>query len=402
MYKPALGALALALSFGLVANIAYSQDQSQSTSGTPASTSGTPASTSATPASTPATPASTTAKPAPAQTLQDGVQNYGTTQVKTTTKTAIASPPGTSSKQPPAATGQAATGATTEKKRKEETVTVQESNKVKSTAKAWQTFEDVITLKPGQDQIPLSLVVTNAGYQGIKMMLNGSTLATEKNWKTAVLTLKMDDALAVGDNKLTIQAFGGPGATLTWKLTTPKAVITAIKPTTAASNEKVTISGRHFAKTAAGDLIQVGKKYATINSASAKEINVTLPEGLESGKTQVIVSVGGFPSKAFEIVIKGAPEVTGVDLISAPPGQAFTISGKGFSATASDNIVTLGGTPAPISSASTTSLNCTVPEMYFPQWNVPIVVKVGGVSSNDSIKLNIQSRVIPNQGVPEQ
>ena len=386
MYKPALGALALALSFGLVASIVFAQDQSQST---------------------PAKPASPTTKQAqPAQSLQEGVQNYGPgSQSKTMTKTASAAPPQAAGKQAAAATaatGQAATATSTEKKKKDETVTLQDSSKVKSTAKTWQTFEDVITLKPGQDQIPLSLIMSNTGYQGINVMLNGSKLATDKDWKGPTLTMQMQGALAVGDNKLVIQAFGTPGSILPWKLTTYKAVILGVKPATAGPNEKVTITGKHFAKTAAGDLVQVGKKYATINTASNKEINVTLPEGLEAGKTQIIVTVGGFPSKPFEIVIKGAPEVTGVDLISAPPGQAFTISGKGFSATASDNTVTLGGVPAPVTSASTTSLSCVVPEMYFPQWNVPIVVKVGGVSSNDSVKLNIQSRVIPNQGVPEQ
>jgi hypothetical protein len=90
-----------------------------------------------------------------------------------------------------------------------------------------------------------------------------------------------------------------------------------------------------------------------------------------------------------------------LDLISAPPGQTLTITGKGFSAKSSDNVVMFGGVPAQVVSSSPTSITVTVPEMYYPQWNVSVVVKIGGVSSNDNCKLNVQQRVIENEGVPE-
>jgi hypothetical protein len=309
-----------------------------------------------------------------------------------------------------AGAGAAATTATTKKAAtsKDEVVTLQESDDKKYTAtknKQWQLVVSYITLKPGQEGLPLTMTVTNQGYTGINMVLGGSKLASDKDFKGANLRMQMTGALAAGDNKLETQLFGPVGAKLSWKLTTLKPSITSIKPGTAAQDTEITLTGRNFSKLAEGNLVYVGNKVATVKKGTAnpgKEIVFNLPKDIQSGKQNVVVTVGGMQSKPIELVIKGAPEVTGVDLISAPPGQEMTISGKGFSATQSENTVTIGGMAASILSSSSKSITVTIPDLPYPSWYQPIIVKTGGVESNNNIKINVQQRVIPNQGVPEE
>ena len=102
------------------------------------------------------------------------------------------------------------------------------------------------------------------------------------------------------------------------------------------------------------------------------------------------------PGRAQQLPAEPAPIVNHIDMISAPPGTSITIEGSGFSNNPHENEVTFGGVPAPVSSATSNSITCVVPEMYYPQWNVPVVVKTRGVSSNDSVKIRIQSKLIPN------
>lgn len=56
------------------------------------------------------------------------------------------------------------------------------------------------------------------------------------------------------------------------------------------------------------------------------------------------------------------PEITGIQPDSGPPGTMVTINGSGFSPEASNNSVSFGGTPAPVNSASESSIETQVPD----------------------------------------
>jgi hypothetical protein len=42
-----------------------------------------------------------------------------------------------------------------------------------------------------------------------------------------------------------------------------------------------------------------------------------------------------------------------------------------------------------------------VPEMTFPRWHVPIVVTTNGMPSKERLTINVDQRVIPNEGLPQ-
>lgn len=308
---------------------------------------------------------------------------------------------------PPAVTTAPATAKppTADKDKKDDGIlVVQESKPIVQTAKNWQTFTDYINIKQGQDTAPLTMTFRNGSettlpFESMQIQLAGRMLGTEKNFKNRVMTMNMTGALGVGGTQLIIKAYGPQGATMSWQLTSPKISVTSVTPKEVSPLDKITIAGKNFAK---GALVQIGKGWARIIDLKPNSLTVEVPADVEGGKQNVVVTQASVKSTAKEITVKAAPSVTGIDMLSAPPGQPVTLSGKGFSKTASDNVVTFNGTPASITSASSTSISVIIPEIAYPQWDVQIKVKTNGQESKDSVKMNIQQRVIENSGVPEQ
>ncbi len=419
MYKTAFAALALALSFGLNYTQAFGQTTSDNKTAdqsgqSQATTSDQKSTDQKTPEQTTAAPAPKPAATAAPATPAAYVQNYGWSKSGAPIQQPAASPeaaPVTRTTGATRATGASAADrataapvstTTTASKKKDEIVVIQQSPDKLYVSKGnkWQTFDSYITLRNGQDALPLTMTVTNAGYKGIVMFLSGSKLASDKDFKGNLLTMQMTGALSGGDNKLTIQGLGPPGASLSWKLTTKKPVITAVTPTSSVIEAEVKISGRNFAKQASANKVLVGK-IAVTPRFSAKDLVINVPKEAQGGKTTIVVEIGGIASKPFDFLVKFAPEVTSVDLISSPPGQPLTITGKGFSPVRGENQVMIGGMAANIVSESATSITCIVPELQYPVWNVPVVVKSGGVESKKNGTLNLNVRVIPNDGVPQ-
>lgn len=285
----------------------------------------------------------------------------------------------------------------------DDTIVIQQGKPIVSKTRKWQRFSDYINLKAGQDQAPLTLSFQNGNdistaFDQMRISLAGRILASEKDFKNRQLALNMTGALGVGGTQLLIDAYGPLDACLTWKLTTKKVQLTSVNPTTIAPGDKVTLVGKNFTSFAQ---VTIGKANAKVNTASATQLQITVPNDVESGKQSVVVTIAGVKSSPQTVTVKAAPQVTGIDMLSAPPGQQVTIQGKGFSSKSGDNQVTFNGTPASVVSASASSLTVIVPEISYPQWNVEIKVKTNGIEGKGTAHINVQQRVIPNDGVPE-
>ena len=79
----------------------------------------------------------------------------------------------------------------------------------------------------------------------------------------------------------------------------------------------------------------------------------------------------------------GVVTLTAVSPATIVEGQGATLTGVGFSATPGDNDVTIGGIPANVTAASSTSLSVSVPVFDCqPARGVAVQVRVGGEASN--------------------
>ncbi len=324
-----------------------------------------------------------------------------TTATSTTVTTATATTPETTK------TGATTTTATTTttKTADEMIVVTQSAPKVAGgtgTKPAWQKFYDYIKLKTGQDGLPLTLTISNGNpshpaFEAVRIFLSGQQLATEKDFKNGVLQLKMDGTLtAGGDNQLIIQAYGQPNAGISWKLTTPRAVITGVKPATAGIGDSITITGKNFSNKTGVSQVWIGDKVAQITSGNSKTLVATIPANAVPGENKLTVAVGGIAAKVAKITIKSAaPELIGTDIYGAPPGYPITVTGKGFSNVQSENVVTVGGAVAQIVSSSPTSITFNMPELPNVWSSVILSVKSKGAESKNTLNVQPSNRLLP-------
>jgi hypothetical protein len=292
---------------------------------------------------------------------------------------------------------------TTTASKKDETMVVQQGPLRAAQKAGWSRFDEYITLSNGQDQLsPLTLQVNNgvAGppFTAMRLMLSGRQIASEKNFTNNVMTMSMVGALGNGSNQLVISAYGPAGAKLQWKVYTLKPTLSSATPKEVSAGDTITITGKNFSPSTTIDQMFIGNKAGTVTKASATSLEATIPDGLTSGDQKLTVKVGGVETKPLVISIKLVPELTSVDMFSSPPGQQITVSGKNFAAAASDNQVLIGGSPASIVSSSPSSISCIIPDIYNPSFGVPIVVKSKNVKSKNELKIDVQRRVIPNDG----
>lgn len=137
-------------------------------------------------------------------------------------------------------------------------------------------------------------------------------------------------------------------------------VIESFTPTSALPGATVTISGNHFSTTPASNQVSFNAVAATVTSATATELVVTVPATATTGKISVTVNGKTAISSADFTVLQTT--VTGFSPASGPVGTSVTISGTNFSATPSENTVKFNGVTATVTNASATELTVTVPE----------------------------------------
>lgn len=265
----------------------------------------------------------------------------------------------------------------------------------------WKSSMSTVSLKQGQDVLPLTMTLSNGAdgklkLKGIRIFINGRRIISEADFKGKdSISLNMSDILAGGDTQMEVQTYGSSGSTLTWVVTTPKIKVSEIKPDLAAPGEKVTISGKNLPKTASAYQIAVGKKTATIDSVTDKQINFTMPAGVEGGKQAVDLTIAGVKSDQLFIKVKVVPELSGTNMVACPANSPITIYGKGFAKNANDNIVTFNGQQATVSRVTDTSLEVMVPNLDFPQDGVVIKLKAMGVEAKNTLKQDLSMRTIP-------
>ena len=224
--------------------------------------------------------------------------------------------------------------------------------------------------------------------QGIEVKLNGREIVGPKTMKDKdSVAIDLSGLVNSGQSQLIFQTFGPTGAACSWVLTTLKIKVTDIKPVSCAIGDVVKITGKNFPTDKSAYRVTVDQKSATIKSATATSIDFIVPEGLSGGKKTVTLYIAGVKCDPLYIKVAAAPDVTGCNLLSASQGCEITISGTGFSTTASDNVVLFKNTDGVVQAsvtaktASDTALTVNVPENYPCPSDMLVTVKTKGQES---------------------
>ncbi|MBA3993347.1 MAG: hypothetical protein C0469_07455 [Cyanobacteria bacterium DS2.3.42] len=285
---------------------------------------------------------------------------------------------------------------------KSELQTIQESRPYVARTGAWQTWSDHIHLQPGIEKRRLFLTFSNGAEGRAKMTdlrvhLAKRPLVTFKDFADqSEATRDLTGKIGTGNTLITVEGFGPSGARLVWKLSTDKMSVSSVQPNPFKLTDTITIQGKNLPKETAGTTVNIGNKRATVLSVLNDQIKVKVPPHLPGGSHNLVVGVGSAKSESFKVRTAGGPTITWIDHISTAPHQPVVITGTGFSKVASENVVLFGKLPALIVSSTENSITCTVPEMHFPDWHVPITVKTNGLASKEKKTINIDVRVIEN------
>lgn len=135
--------------------------------------------------------------------------------------------------------------------------------------------------------------------------------------------------------------------------------ISSISPNRGAAGTSVAITGLNFSTTKVNNTVKFNGIAATVTSATATQLVVSVPSAATSGL--VTVTVGGMTatsSSGFTV----APKINSfLPTSGIASSTTVTITGTNFSSNPTDNIVTFNDVPATVISATTTQLAATVP-----------------------------------------
>jgi len=150
----------------------------------------------------------------------------------------------------------------------------------------------------------------------------------------------------------------------------------------------VTISGSGFSSTPSSNTVTFNGHSATVTSASVNQLIVSVPSGASTGQIQV-TSPAGTATSAGNFTVtadNGAPTITSISPTIATHGTSITVTGTNFSTNTSYDAVSFNLTPQPVTSATSTSINATVP---VPTSSGRITVSTPGGTATSSQDLYI-------------
>ncbi|MFD3483256.1 RHS repeat-associated core domain-containing protein [Streptomyces sp. NPDC058665] len=138
--------------------------------------------------------------------------------------------------------------------------------------------------------------------------------------------------------------------------------VLSLVPVRAQAGAKVTLSGTGFSITPASNSVKFGTATATVTSASATRLVVTVPTAAADGK--VSVTTGGTTVQSPEsfTLAAPAPSLTAVAPASGTVDTEVTLTGAGFATALTDNVVRFGGgIVAQVTGRTATTLKVKVP-----------------------------------------
>jgi hypothetical protein len=190
----------------------------------------------------------------------------------------------------------------------------------------------------------------------------------------------------------------GPFARSAFAQTGP--MIEDVEPTSGPPGTLVHVTGRRFAPNAK---LSIGGQDMSIESRLPNRISVRIAANTPSGAVAVSGANGSVRGVEFRVTPAPPPPIIdSVEPASGRPGARVALRGKNFSARFAANMVTLGGRPAVVLSATPQQLEVTVPE---GATSGPFVVTVqpGGEAQSKPFTVTAATAISgysPERGVP--
>jgi hypothetical protein len=214
----------------------------------------------------------------------------------------------------------------------------------------------IASINPTHGPVGTSVTITGSNFSNdAAVFFNGAEGTVTNVSRTEIVVTVPENAtsgtLSIKSNN---RSAVGPDFTVEF----PPA-ITSINPVSGKAGDQVTISGNNFSAQSNQNIVKFNGVMATVTSASAAQLTVTVPNSVTTGPVTVTVNSLTGTGPVFSII--PPPTITSITPASGKVGDAVTIVGTNFGTTISENTVKFNGTTSVVTSASSTQLITTVP-----------------------------------------
>ena len=286
---------------------------------------------------------------------------------------------------------------------------ITETNDINTKPANNQVYAFIPTLAPTITSFTPSqgIVGTNVTITGTNFNTNTSFNIVKFNGVRATVTsataTEIQTSVPAGatTGKITVEvdnltATSATDFTVTLSANAP--TITSFNPAQGGIGASVTITGTKFSTTASNNTVKFNGVTATVTSATATEIQTTVPSGATTGK--ITVEVNGetaFSTTDFTVTQSVAlPSITSFTPAQGSIGTSVTITGANFSAIASNNSIRFNGVTAIVTSATATEIQTTVPS---GATTGKVTVEVNGQTATSTTDFTVTSSVT---GLPQK
>jgi hypothetical protein len=163
--------------------------------------------------------------------------------------------------------------------------------------------------------------------------------------------------------------------------------IHSIGDATVYSGQSLTITGRNFSGDAASDQVLFDDTPGTVTEASETALTVTVPLIETDGVVRAVVVSNGIPSLPAQLFLN-RPRLFNWYPRTLVPGDILTVTGRGFSETAGENVVLLGDVALPILSETKNRITAATGTSLIPGF-FALKVIVNGASSGEEASVTV-------------
>jgi hypothetical protein len=261
-----------------------------------------------------------------------------------------------------------------------------------------QHFESMLYLQPGQEMMPLKLVVDNGPngkvpFNWFRINIAGYLMASEQDLHgTRQAVVDVSGRMQAGQSQVLIDCAGEPGATLVWQLYTTPTSLKSVEPTSVQAGGTVVLHGTNFSTDETQDKVLINGSPAQVLSASATSITARVPANVNGNATvQAIINGKETQKLAISVSQVPIPVLYSMNYWMAPPGAVLTIAGDNFDPNMANNRVFFKNVSAQVVSASKTRLQVIIPNWGYGsgQLNIPVWVIADGRRSGNYLPFDI-------------
>lgn len=254
----------------------------------------------------------------------------------------------------------------------------------------WMTFYNGYGGRPGFSWIRVFLSPPGERQGDIGEILADENAFTQKH----AITVDVSGLLSKNGKQLFVEGEGSKGAIFSWALTSVKNKLTVLDCTKIQEGKDVLIHGTGFSVNPQENSVTFDGKPAQVLQANARILVVKPPSGIaSSGKVSLVVRAQGETSEPIMIsVIAMPPHLTGMSPFGGPAGGYLTISGSNFASVADQNVVKIGSLTANVTSVSTNTITCVIPDWGEAGGTLPVRVISNGVPSDNTLSFWCMSR----------